>query len=189
MDYAVVFSSLMSQRVANLDLMVGSPHIYSHINLWPDNLYDDHKIVLWVEENSHVMLFCQQSLPQLQSHFLSHILKGSIYLCYVIFSLVVFGNGIMMKRPMVPRRNREPPVGTHTRLSCSAHAGIVVNSCDPLRGYTDVLYFVDTLSEWSLHFVSRCRDVLSKSIFSILFDWILWICINYQPRGYMLLHP
>jgi hypothetical protein len=31
---------------------------------------------------------------------------------------------------MVPRRNREPPVGAHTWLSCSARAGIVVNSCD-----------------------------------------------------------
>jgi hypothetical protein len=44
-----------------------------------------------------VMLFCQQSLLQLRSHsyFLSHTLMGSIYLCYVDFSLVAFGNGIM----------------------------------------------------------------------------------------------
>jgi hypothetical protein len=63
---------------------------------------------------------------------------------------------------MVPRRNREPPVGAHTRMSCSARAGVMVNSCDPLRGYTDVLSFVDTLSEWSLHFVSICRDILSN---------------------------
>jgi hypothetical protein len=94
MDYDVDFSSLMSQQVANLDLMVGSPHIHSRINLWPDDLRVNHKIILWVEENSHAMLFCQQSLLQLQSHFLSHILIGSIYLCYVDFSLVVFGNGI-----------------------------------------------------------------------------------------------
>jgi hypothetical protein len=62
-----------------------------------DNPRDDHKIVLWVEENSHVMLFCQQSLLQLRSHsyFLSHTLMGSIYLCYVDFSLVAFGNGVM----------------------------------------------------------------------------------------------
>jgi hypothetical protein len=33
MDYAVDFSSLMSRQVANLDLMVGSPHIHSRINL------------------------------------------------------------------------------------------------------------------------------------------------------------
>jgi hypothetical protein len=95
MDYAVDFSSLMSRQVANLDLMVGSPHIHSCINLWPDNLRINHKIILWVEENSHVMLFCQQSLLQLQPHFLSHILMGSIYLCYVDFLLVTFGNGVM----------------------------------------------------------------------------------------------
>jgi hypothetical protein len=97
MDYVVVFSSLMSQQVANLDLMVGSPHIHSRINLWPDNLRVNHKIILWVEENSHVMLFCQQSLLQLRSHsyFLSHTLMGSIYLCHVDLSLVAFGNGIM----------------------------------------------------------------------------------------------
>jgi hypothetical protein len=40
------------------------------------------------------MLFCQQSLLQLPSHFLSHTLMGSIYLCYVEFSLVTFGNGV-----------------------------------------------------------------------------------------------
>jgi hypothetical protein len=97
MDYAVDFSSLMSQQVANLDLMVGSPYIHSRINLWPDNLRVNHKIILWVEENSDVMLFCQQSLLQLRSHsyFLSHSLTGSIYLCYVNFSFVVFSNGIV----------------------------------------------------------------------------------------------
>jgi hypothetical protein len=48
---------------------------------------------------------------------------------------------------MVPQRNREPPVGAHTCLSCLARAGIVVNSRDPLRDYTDVLSFVDILSK------------------------------------------
>jgi hypothetical protein len=77
--------------------MVGSPHIHSRINLWPDNLRVNHKIILWVEENSHVMLFCRQSLLQLRSHsyFLSHTLMGSIYLYHVDLSLVAFGNGIM----------------------------------------------------------------------------------------------
>jgi hypothetical protein len=72
---------------------------------------------------------------------------------------------------MVPRRDREPTM-VHTWLSCSARAGIVVNSCDPLRDYTNVLYFVYILSEWSLHFVSTCSDILPKSIFSILSDHI-----------------
>jgi hypothetical protein len=29
------------------------------------------------------------------------------------FSLVASGNGVMTKRMMVPRRNREPPMGAH----------------------------------------------------------------------------
>jgi hypothetical protein len=89
---------------------------------------------------------------------------------------------------MVSRRNREPTM-VHTWLSCSARAGIAVNDRDPLWDYTDVISFVDTLSEWSWHFVSRCRDVLSKSIFNIMSDCILWIGINYQLGSYMLLHP
>jgi hypothetical protein len=89
---------------------------------------------------------------------------------------------------MVPRRNREPTM-VHTWLSCSARAGIAVNGRDPLWDYTDVISFVDILSEWSWHFVSRCRDVLSKYIFSIMSDCILWIGINYQLGSYMLLHP
>jgi hypothetical protein len=32
-------------------------------------------------------------------------------------------------------------------LSCSARAGIAVNSRDPLRDYTDVLSFVDIISK------------------------------------------
>jgi hypothetical protein len=51
-------------------------------------------------KSSHVNMwcsFCQQPLLQLRSHpyFLSHTLVGSIYLCYVDFSLVAFGNGII----------------------------------------------------------------------------------------------
>jgi hypothetical protein len=89
---------------------------------------------------------------------------------------------------MVPRRNREPTM-VHTWLSCSARAGIAVNSQDPLRDYTGVLSFVDILSEWSWHFISICHDIRSKSNFSILSDPISWICIYLQPGSYMLLHP
>jgi hypothetical protein len=78
--------------------------------------------------------------------------------------------------------------GAHM-VSCSARAGITVNSRDPSRDYTDVLPFVDTLSEWSLHFVSICRDILSKSVFSIFSDIILGIYIYLQLGSYMLLHP
>jgi hypothetical protein len=77
--------------------MVSSSSYQMSYQSWTDNPRVDHKIILWVEENSHVMLFCQQSLLQLRSHsyFLSHTLMGSVYLCYVDFSLVAFGNGVM----------------------------------------------------------------------------------------------
>jgi hypothetical protein len=77
--------------------MVGSSSYQMSYQSWTDNPRVDHKMVLWVEENSHVRLFCQQSLLQLRSHsyFLSHTLMGSIYLCHVGFTLVAFGNGIM----------------------------------------------------------------------------------------------
>jgi hypothetical protein len=52
---------------------------------------------------------------------------GSIYLCHVDLSLVASGNGVMTKRLMVPRRDREPTM-VHTWLSCSVRAGIAVNS-------------------------------------------------------------
>jgi hypothetical protein len=39
--------------------------------------------------------FANNSMFQPQSRFLSHILMGSIYLCYVEFSLVTFGNDVM----------------------------------------------------------------------------------------------
>jgi hypothetical protein len=134
------------------------------------------------------MLFCQQSLLQLRSHsyFLGHTLMGSIYLCHVDLSLVASDNGVMTKRLMVPRRNREPLVGAHTRLSCSVRAGIAVNSRGPLRDYTEVLSFVGILSKCSQHFVSICRDIPSKSILSIMSDPI---CIYLQPGSYLLLHP
>jgi hypothetical protein len=100
MDFIVVLGSLMSLKAQQSILISWSvhPHIKSRANIWSDNLHVDHKIVLWVEENSQVMLFCQQSLLQLWSHsyfLLSHTLMGSIYLCHVNFSLVTFGDGVM----------------------------------------------------------------------------------------------
>jgi hypothetical protein len=81
-------------------------------------------------------------------------------------SLVAFGNDAMTNDWLF-RDETESLMWARTqlRLSCSARAGIMVNSRDPLRNYTNVLSFVDILSKWSLHFVSICRDILSKSIF------------------------
>jgi hypothetical protein len=90
---------------------------------------------------------------------------------------------------VVPRRNREPPMGAHIRLSCSARAGIMINSRDPLQDYTDVLSFMDILSKWSLHFVSICHDIWSKSIFRILPNNISWFGTYLQRGSYMLPHP
>jgi hypothetical protein len=171
MDYAVDFSSLMSQQVANLDLMVGSPHIHSRINLWPDNLRINHKIILWVEESSYVMLFCQQSLLQLRSHlyFLSHTLMGSIYLCYVDFSLVAFGNDVMTNdwwcRDEIESLLWARTHGWAARYALVSRLIVVIH-----YKTTPMCYLLWTLLEWSLHFVSICRDILTKSVFSILSD-------------------
>ena len=40
----------------------------------------------------------------------------------------------------MPRQNREPPVGAHTRLCSSTRTGIEVPSHDPLQNFTDVLF-------------------------------------------------
>jgi hypothetical protein len=46
---------------------------------------------------------------------------------------------VLWLKPTVPRRNRGPPMGIHTRLCCSARAGITVSSCNPLWDYINVL--------------------------------------------------
>jgi hypothetical protein len=167
------------------------PHIPSHTNLWPDNPRDDHEIDLRVEENSHVMLFCQQSLLQLRSHsyFLSHILIGSIYLCYVDFLLVAFGNGVMTNNWWCRDKTESLPwTRTHgwaTRHELVSQLIVMIH-----YGTTPMCHlFLDILSEWSLHFVSTCRDIPSKSIFHILSDNILWFGIYHHNRSYMLIHP
>jgi hypothetical protein len=127
--------------------------------------------------SGHILIFWAifSWAPSICVTWISH------WLCLVIV--------IVTKRLMVSWRNPEPPMGAHTMLSCSARAGIAVNGCDPLWNYTDVLSFVNILLEWSLHFVSTCHNILSKSIFSILSDTLSKICIYLQSRSYMLLHP
>jgi hypothetical protein len=95
-----MLSSLVLSCLSKLPILISwlvPSHIKSRTNLWPDNLRINHKIILLVEENSQVMLFCQQSLIQLRSHsyFLNHTLMGSIYLCYVNFLLAAFGKDAM----------------------------------------------------------------------------------------------
>jgi hypothetical protein len=163
--------------------------IPSRTNLWPGTLRIDHKIVLWVEENSHVMLFCQQTLLQLWSHsyFLSHTRMGSICLCYVNFLLVMFSNGVRLNDWWC--RDETESLLWCTHGWAARHAlvsrSIVVIHCETIL----MCYLLWTLSEWSLHFVSICRDILTKSVFSILSDILSWICIYLQSGSYMFLHP
>jgi hypothetical protein len=73
-------------------------------------------------------MFQLQSL----SYFSSHTLKGSIYLCHMDLSLVAFGNGIMTNDWWCRDKTESLLWGAHIRLSCSACAGIAVNSRDSL---------------------------------------------------------
>jgi hypothetical protein len=96
MDVVVIFGSLMSLK-AYQSWSHGWFVLISNLALISD-LIISMLVTKWFSElnkNSHLMLFCQQSLLQLPSHFLSHTLMGSICLCYVDFLLVAFGNGVM----------------------------------------------------------------------------------------------
>jgi hypothetical protein len=145
MDFAIVFSSLRSLK-AHQSWSHGWFLLISNIISVFDLII--HGVIMTSSRSWRVLMwcsFCQQSSLQLQSHFLSHILKGSIYLCYVDFLLVTFGNG-MMAKDLWCRDETESLLWVHTWLSCSACAGIVVDRCDPLRDYTDMLSFVDIFS-------------------------------------------
>jgi hypothetical protein len=47
---------------------------------------------------------------------------------------------VLWLKPMMPRRNRGPPVNVHTWLCYLAHAGITVSSHNPLWDYIDMLF-------------------------------------------------
>ena len=119
--------------------------------------------------------------------FLSHTLMGSIYLCYVKFSLVASSNGIMANDWWCRDETESLLWCTHGWAARHALVSrlIVVIHYEAIP----MCYLLWTLSEWSLHFVSIYRDILSKSVFSILSDTLSWICIYLQPGSYMLLHP
>jgi hypothetical protein len=87
------------------------------------------------------------------------------------------------------RDETESLLWVHTWLSCSARAGITVNSRDPLRDYTDVLSFVDIFLKVIVAFCLNMSRYSIQIYLPYLSDDILWIGINHQPRGYMLLHP
>jgi hypothetical protein len=129
--------SLVLSCLSKLPILISwlvPSHIKSRTNLQPDNLYDDHKRVYGVEGFSCVALVarnrCSSSCHVL---FFPEPYSQGIHLSMPhAFSLVTFGNGVMTKRPMVLRRNREPLAGVHTWLSYSTRAGIAVNGREPL---------------------------------------------------------
>jgi hypothetical protein len=59
---------------------------------------------------------------------------------------------VLWLKPMVPRRNRGPPVNVHTWLCCSARAGITVSSCNPLWGYINVLSWHNLVLSCEIHY-------------------------------------
>jgi hypothetical protein len=59
---------------------------------------------------------------------------------------------------MMPRRNRGPSVCAHTRLCCSARAGIMVSSCNPLWDYINVLSWHNLFLLRKIHYWCQFGD-------------------------------
>jgi hypothetical protein len=113
------------------------------------------------------MLFCQQSLLQLRSHsyFLSHTLTGSIYLCYVNFSFVVFGNGIMTNDWWCRDETESLLWCTHgwaTRHALVSRLIVVIH-----YGTTPMCCVLWTLSQSGRGILSQYVTVLRPNLFSV----------------------
>ena len=72
------------------------------------------------------------TLSPLPNSFVSH--EISYWLCLIM---------VLWLKPVVSWRNRGPSVCAHTRLCCSVHASITVNSHNPLWDYINMLSSVD----------------------------------------------
>jgi hypothetical protein len=185
--------SLVISCLSKLPILISwlvHPHIKYRLNVWFDNPCGDHDKFTELK-SSHVMLFCQQFLLQLRSHsyFLSHTLVGSIHVCYVDFSLVAFGNGIMTNDWWC-RDKTESLLWAHTHGWAARHALVSRLIVMIHYGTTSMCCLLWTFSQGARCILSQsCRDILPKSIFSILSDPISWICIYLQPGSYMLLRP
>jgi hypothetical protein len=58
----------------------------------------------------------------------------------------------------VPRRNRGPCVCAHTRLCCSACAGITISNCNPLWDYINVLSWHNLVLPSEIHYWCKFGD-------------------------------
>jgi hypothetical protein len=59
---------------------------------------------------------------------------------------------VLWLKPMVPWRNRGPPVNVHTWSCCSTRAGITVSSCNPLWDYINVLSWHNLVLPREIHY-------------------------------------
>jgi hypothetical protein len=146
------FFSYLS-KAYQFNLMIVSFHILLDVNYWHDNLCDGHGNMLgakvtvshrtplstnfwfWLYRVHFIgpwsiwLSTCNHSyrwslfyiLSSWLSLFVSH--EISYWLCLVM---------ALWLKLTVPRQNRGPSVCAHTRLCCSARAGIAVSSCNPL---------------------------------------------------------
>jgi len=81
-------------------------------------------------------------------------------------------------KPMVPRRNRGPPVGIHTRLCCSMHACITVSSHNPLWDCIDMLSLHKLFLPREIHYWCQfCNGVMIKNLrYRGETESLLWMC-------------
>jgi hypothetical protein len=65
---------------------------------------------------------------------------------------------VLWLKLMVPRQNRGPPVDAYTWLCCSARAGIMVSSCNPLWDYINVLSWHNLVLPCEIHYWCQFGD-------------------------------
>jgi hypothetical protein len=130
------------------------------LNPWPCDLCDGHRNMLGAEVTVSHRTPSPPSLDYGHALFISsgHDLFGSLLvtihtggvsLCILsplpsLFVLCEISYWLCLVmalwlKPMVPWRNRGPPVNVHTWLRYLARAGITVSSCNPLWDYVNML--------------------------------------------------
>ena len=87
---------------------------------------------------------------------------------------------VLWLKPMVSWQNRGPPVNVHIWLCCSARAGIVVSSCNPLWDYINMLSLHKLLLPREIHYWCQfCNGVMVND---------LWCCSKTESLLWMRTH-
>jgi hypothetical protein len=188
MDLILVFSSLMSLQALQ-SWSHGWFVLISNLVLISD-LIISMLIIKWFSELKKILMWCSfaNNLCLNFSHIFWAIFSWApSNLSHINFSLVMFGNGVMTNDWWCRDETESLLWCTH---GSAARYALVSRLIVVIHYKTTLMcYLLWTLLEWSLHFVSICRDILTKSVFSILSDTLSWICIYLQSGSYMLLHP